>query len=103
MQSHYSPTSSASKITGSDWSSTQKTDWQKRPIGRIFSEGARTLPGLPLANGKDICEWLECACRMDAPSNLDRTSFWQLQVEGSTLAAWGFRGSHRKRQDYKLV
>src|SRR5215831_14229190 len=95
MHSHYSPTSSASKITGSDWSSTQRID------GRVFSEGARTLPGLPCAN--HICEWLERAYRMDASSNLDRTSFWQLQVEGSNLAAWGFRGSHRKRQDHKLV
>ena len=34
---------------------------------------------------------------------LHRTGFWQLQVESSNLAAWGFRGSYRTRQDHKLV
>jgi hypothetical protein len=41
--------------------------------------------------------------RMDGSSNVDRTTFRQLETKGSNLAARSFRGSHRKRQDHKLV
>jgi len=58
MQSHYSPISSASKITGSNWSSTQRTDWQNIFARReLYPDMLMQIDAIFVSSDRALTEW----------------------------------------------